>query len=641
MKLNVIRSFFKDPDSTIYLGTEKGLAIILNDKVIPVKGFEKEKYIVYGLTKHQNSLFLSTDEGLVKYNKSQIYKFTTKDGMTEKTVRNCVEDKKGNLWIASADGIYTYSNGKFNNVSKQINLPSKDIYSIAIDSTQNIWVGLTEGLGKIIPLANGTFKTKFYDKDNGFLGGVCSENAIYVDDKNHILVGTQDGLVIFQPEYDRDNTLEPFTKIRRIDLFSQQTDWSQHVDSISSNGLPYNLTLPFDKNYLTFHYIGVTQSTPNKVKYLYKVNGLEGYEDWLPTTKTEIAFDNLPFGEYEFMLKAENGEGVWNKEPLIYKFEITPPFWRTWWFYSIIAAIGLGFVYSYIQIRRAKNHISKQKEMIELKNEALNKANIEIADINKNITDSINYAKRIQNSFLTTKGLLRHILKEHFILFKPKDVVSGDFYWAFEFEDRILVVCADCTGHGIPGAFMSLINISLLNEISHSKNILEPAAILEEIRRIIIQALNPYLQEDGAKDGMDVTLISIFKPTNETDTNIKIHLSGGNNSFYIVPKHNPTEMIEYKVDKQPVGYYVNMKPFTQQEIIANKGDMLYLFTDGFPDQFGGDKGKKFMSKQLKKQLLEMSQNPCKEQKQKLEKLFNDWKGKLEQVDDVTVMGIRL
>ena len=637
-KLNAIRSIYRNYIDQIFLGTEKGLATIKDNKIESVKGFENVKYTIMGITNFQNALWLSTDAGLIKYTGSQILPITVKDGMTEKTVRNCVPDKKGNLWIASSAGIYKFSNGKFTNISKQLSLPSKDIYSIALDSTGNIWVGLSEGLGKITELPDGTYKTKFYDKDNGFLGGVCSENAIYVDDKNHILVGTQDGLVIFQPEFDRDNTLEPFTKIRHLDLFSKETDWSQYTDSMSANGLPYNLMLPYNKNYLTFHYIGVTQSTPNKVKYQYKVKGLEGYENWIATTKTDIAFDNLPFGDYEFILKAENGEGVWNKEPLIFKFEITPPFWRTWWFYSIIAVIVLGFVYSYLQIRRAKNHILKQKEMIEYKNVALNKANTEVAYKNKQITDSINYAKRIQESFLTSEKVLKKSLKDYFILFKPRDIVSGDFYWAFDLPDRTLVVCADCTGHGIPGAFMSLIGISLLNEIAHSKGIIEPATILVELRRIIILALNPDQEESGAKDGMDIMLISIYKK--EENGQVKIHYAGGNNSLCIV-SNETAELIEYKGDKQPVGYYLDMKPFNQKELLVNKGDVLYMYTDGFPDQFGGDRAKKFMTKQLKSILQQNHQLPLSQQHQLLEASFKNWQGRLEQVDDVTVMGIRV
>jgi serine phosphatase RsbU (regulator of sigma subunit) len=325
---------------------------------------------------------------------------------------------------------------------------------------------------------------------------------------------------------------------------------------------------------------------------------------------------------------------------LVFKFKIAPPFWRTWWFYSIILLIVLSGVYSYFKIRTANKKIVKQNQIIEEKNGALQNANIEIAEKNQNITDSINYAKRIQQSFLTSEKILKQTLNDYFILFKPRDIVSGDFYLAFDLPDRTIVVCSDCTGHGIPGAFMSLIGISLLNEIIYSKGILDTDKILEELRTIIIKGLNPDNNEAGGKDGMDISLVSVFK--NITNGHIKIHFSGGNNSVYIVSsKAEGLNMKEYKGDKQPVGYYSNMKAFTQQEIFAEKGDTIYLFTDGYVDQFGGGNGEKFMSKQLKQKLSLISHLPLNEQKKQLDETLIFWQGKLEQVDDVTVIGIKL
>lgn len=187
---------------------------------------------------------------------------------------------------------------------------------------------------------------------------------------------------------------------------------------------------------------------------------------------------------------------------------------------------------------------------------------------------------------------------------------------------------------------MSLIGLSLLNEISHSKNIDEPAKILDELRRIIILGLNPDQLDSGGKDGMDIALISIFKSGNSDE--VKIHYSGANIAMYLIScQNNRTNFKEFKGDKQPVGFYSNMKPFAFQEIIAKKGDIIYMGTDGFADQFGGSKGKKYMSKQLKKRLTAISGLPLKEQGQILEKEFLEWKGNLDQVDDVTIIGIRI
>jgi serine phosphatase RsbU (regulator of sigma subunit) len=211
---------------------------------------------------------------------------------------------------------------------------------------------------------------------------------------------------------------------------------------------------------------------------------------------------------------------------------------------------------------------------------------------------------------------------------------------AFEMHDRTLIVCADSTGHGIPGAFMSLIGISVLNEISRSRTYIETPEILEELRRIIIEALNPDKLETGGKDGMDISLVSIFKkPQNGM---IKMHFSGANNSACLVSaKEEKVKMYEHKGDKQPVGFYSNMKPFTHHEILAKKGDIIYLFTDGYADQFGGPRGRKFMSSRLKQHIVSMFNEPLNEQKKILDNLFTEWQGDLEQIDDVTVIGVKL
>ena len=438
----------------------------------------------------------------------------------------------------------------------------------------------------------------------------------------------------------KKNTSEPITRLKSVDLFSQKkTNWKLFTNSLIQHNLPFKLELNHDRNYLTFNFIGVSLTTPTKVRYRFMLKGLE--KDWQPeTSKTEAVYSNIPPGNYEFLVMASNGEGVWNKSPASFKFLIRPPLWQTWWFYSLIGLIIVIFIFSYIKIKSANNKILKQNKIIATKNDDLKQAYRVIADKNKSITDSITYAKRIQESFLSSENTLNKTLKNYFILYKPRDIVSGDFYWAFDLPDRVIIACADSTGHGIPGAFMSLIGISVLNEISHSKNIIEPALILDELRRIIICALNPEQLDSGGKDGMDIALISVFKNPGAED--VKIHFSGANNAMYIISsQNNITELKEFKSDKQPVGFYSNMKPFTQQEITAKKGDIIYMGTDGFADQFGGEKGKKFMSKQLKKKLTTIHHLPLTEQDKILESEFQAWKGELEQVDDVTVMGIRI
>jgi ligand-binding sensor domain-containing protein/serine phosphatase RsbU (regulator of sigma subunit) len=636
-KMNTILSILVDKNGEVLLGTQAGIAVLKNGVIEPFMGMTLPNTLVNKILQDEKgNYWFCTDEGLFMNDGKTMKHFSEKDGMPTCRVKNIVFTGEKNLWLATSIGVLAYENGKTIKVTDSLGLTTKEAYSIIKDHNGHVWAGMSNGIAKIN--IEGEHKIRYYEADDGFMGQVCQQNCLMIDKDDKLCIGASKGLVMYQQQYDADNVLEPITKIKRVDLFYQATDWSLYTDSVTSGGLPYTLELAYDKNYLTFHFIGVSLTAPGKVSYKFMLKGFD--KDWQYGNKTDMSYTNISPGKYEFILYANNGEGVWNKEPVVFKFTIAPPFWRTWWFYGLIAAIILSGIYSYIRIRAANTQIMKQSMIIDKKNETLQHLNEEIAEKNRDITDSINYARRIQRSFITSDKVMDRLLKEHFILFKPRDIVSGDFYMAFEMHDRTVVVCADSTGHGIPGSFMSLIGISILNEISRSRTYVDTWEILEEIRRIIIEALNPEKVETGGKDGMDISLVSIFKkPENGM---IKIHFSGANNSACLVSaKEGNVKMYEYKGDKQPVGYYSNMKAFTHTEIFAQKGDIIYMFTDGYADQFGGPRGRKFMSSQLKQHIVAMYDKPMNEQKEVLDKLLLDWQGDLEQIDDITVIGIKL
>jgi ligand-binding sensor domain-containing protein/serine phosphatase RsbU (regulator of sigma subunit) len=635
---NAIIDVYIDKAGEIWLGTQAGVARFKNDMIVESTEIPLQKSFIHKVYQDNKGVYwFCSDDGLFRYDGKELKGFSGSRGLTENTrVRNIIQDSKNTYWLATSTGLYKYDGTIFEIVQVGNSETSKEIFSLAIDQNNVLWAGLSNGLASIE--LGEKRKVRLYSSEDGFLGQVCNQNALIIDDQNRPLVGTSNGLVVYQRQYEKDNTAEPITKIKSVDLFFQKVDWKEYADSVSNNNLPINLSLPYDKNYLTFNFIGVSLTTPGKVTYRYKLEGLD--KDWRLSNKTEASYSNLPPGKYRFLCYANNGEGVWNTEPVTFEFEIRPPFWRTWWFYSLVVLIISSGVYSYIKISAANRKILKQNEIIEEKNSALSHANEEIAEKNRNITDSINYAKRIQQSFIPSDKLMAQILPQHFVLFKPRDIVSGDFYQAFELEDRLVVVCADCTGHGIPGAFMSLIGISIIKEISKSSKEITSADILNKLREGILDALNPDRSEQGAKDGMDVTILCIFKKKN--GKTVRLQFSGANNPLiHVTTEEGTKRIVEYKGDKQPAGYYSNMKPFGMTEIEAKEGDGLYLYTDGFADQFGGTTGKKFMSKKLKELIADVSDLSMKEQKEQFNDVFVKWQGSLEQVDDVTLIGIRV
>ncbi len=282
--------------------------------------------------------------------------------------------------------------------------------------------------------------------------------------------------------------------------------------------------------------------------------------------------------------------------------------------------VGILLVISFLVfVYKQLNNTKKQKDIIEEKQ--------------AEITDSINYAKKIQDAMMTSSVYLKETLPKSFILFKPKDVVSGDFYWIYkDQEENIFFTVADCTGHGVPGAFMSMIGTSLLNEIIIEKGLKDTDKILGEMRSQIIKSLHQ--EEDGGqKDGMDISLCKL---------NIKkklVEFSGAHNSLIHISED---KLNNYRGDHQPVGLLLgDKKPFTKHEVKLKKNDMLYIYSDGYQDQFGGEKGKKYMGAKFKKQLLRINKESTDKQLILLEEEFKSWTHNYEQIDDVCVMGVRI
>ena len=295
----------------------------------------------------------------------------------------------------------------------------------------------------------------------------------------------------------------------------------------------------------------------------------------------------------------------------------------------LILLIFGGFTFKrYKESQEQKKIIEEQKEVVETKS--------------KEITDSINYAKRIQDAILPSSSELNKHLKDGFVLYLPKDIVAGDFYWMEVLKDSILLAAADCTGHGVPGAIVSVVCNGALNRAVGEFKLTEPAEILNKVRELVIETFEKSGDDAKVRDGMDISLIKLY---NKTDVGADIEWAGANNPLWIIRStryvNNDYEIIEYKPNKQPIGKHFKQEPFTNHKIEVFKDDRLYLFTDGFADQFGGNKGKKMMYKPFKEFLLSIQHKGMDEQKLELHEYFNGWKGDLEQVDDVCVIGINI
>ncbi len=289
---------------------------------------------------------------------------------------------------------------------------------------------------------------------------------------------------------------------------------------------------------------------------------------------------------------------------------------------AVLLALLLGFIVNRLRLtKRQKLEIENQKEQIDHQHKILEETHQEI-------TDSINYAKRIQTALLPTNDLIRKKFPDSFVLYMPKDVVAGDFYWTYSSGDLALLAAADCTGHGVPGAMVSVVCNNCLNRATKEFGLKTPAEILNKTRDLVIEEFEK--SDEEMKDGMDISLIAV--------DGYKLQFAGANNPLWILRNG---ELIEIKGDKQPIGKHVQMMPFTNHEVELKTNDVLYIFSDGYADQFGGDKGKKMKSSNMKKFILSNGDKHLVDQKESMKSKFIEWMGDFAQLDDVCVIGVKI
>jgi serine phosphatase RsbU (regulator of sigma subunit) len=389
---------------------------------------------------------------------------------------------------------------------------------------------------------------------------------------------------------------------------------------------------------------------------------------------------NLPFGSNVLEIKAESEDDLFQHQPAAYEFMVQAPFYLKWWFYAgiflfLIAAVmmivryrvrtlkkqnilledtvqkrTLAITWQKEQIEAQKDEIEAQMDEIEAQRNQIEIQRDLVVSQNREITASISYAQRIQEAVLPSDAYMTEVMPEHFVLYKPRDMVSGDFYWIRRIKNYLVVVAADCTGHGVPGAFMSMLGISFLNEQVSKSRMDPPGEILNRLRKKVKDTLSQQGKVEEQKDGMDMALAMI--DMEEKD----LEFGGAYNPLYLIRKAAASDdhLMKYfalevdgyrlyhlKGDCQPVGIYSMASDFSTKKIKLLEGDTIYLFSDGFADQVGGPRNKKFMSRNFKKTLLSIHHLSMKEQKKHLDDTLENWRGKNEQVDDILVMGMRM
>ena len=628
---------------------------------------------------YDNDLYVGASEGLVYYeiNTNKIDFLTQTNGLAGNDITALYTSSDGKIWIGSRNkGLTTIEGSTISIVDESFKFTPT---CFAEDSKLNIWIG-TEGQG-IIVVSEGKIVKKYtakdglssgmittlmvdsnddvfigtpnelyvYDKEDkslhsygekeGFIGIDVRPNSTWKTEDNKLWFGTVMGVSLLRPNKLRHRKIAPKVSITRVRVELEDQD------------IYKLLKLDYTQNSILIDYKGISLVNSGKVHYKVKLEGAD--HDWQPITNQSFAnYPSLSPGNYTFKVLAVNSFNIWNENPATFRFIIKPPFWQTIWFYIIVLVILIGGIVAFIRFR--EHQLLQEKAALEQK---VNERTVEIRDKNKllakknkDITDSINYARRIQTAMMPSDWYFNRTIPNSFVYYRPKDIVSGDFYWAVKDGDNVLVCAADCTGHGVPGAFMSMISISALNKIVKEKKNTNPSSILNMLRRDIIADLaQDGIDDSDTKDGLDIALINIDYKNN------KVMYSGAYNSLYIVRKEEVKEsdlemdykysifnnrLIEIKADRMPIGISERLeKDFSTRSFDIKKGDFLVMTTDGYIDQFGGEKGKKLMSRRFKEILINLPTNDPKLAYEIFNEKFLAWRGNFEQIDDVLVIGI--
>lgn len=611
--------------------------------------------------KSGNLWFGSNDNGASKYDGSNFQSFTTAEGFPHNRPAAITEDASGNVWFASiGGGIFSYDGTAYKVYTTKEGIDSNNPYCIQGDNLGNIWIGTNKGLNR---LNTANDKVDKYSFEEGFIGMETNQNANYKDKNGNLWFGTVGGVMKCVPAAFKKNKVPPPISLEKVQLFLRD------VIQIANQELTY------DKNHITFHFTGISYKAPKGVRYQYKLGGFE--DSWSPAVISNFAtYTSLPSGNYNFQVRAINADNIISDKPVEVSFQITPPIWETNWFRAIALLLLVALAYGLHHLRMKKitqdkvklellveertKEVVAQKEEIQSYNDSLVEKNAEVlqqkeeiltqrddilekaeqlsvfykesSNQNKKIGQSIRYAERIQKAMLPSEKAITKFFPESFILYNPKDVVSGDSYWIGEIDDITLIAAIDCTGHGVPGAIMTMAANLALSQIVNAEKLWKPNEILSRLHILIRQTLAQ--AESDIRDGMDLALCAIDQKHKQ------LYFSGAKRPLLVVENG---QLQSLSGDRFSIGGRKTAIEFTEQLLSYNENMLFYLTSDGYQDQFGSLEKRKIGRKRFYKLLKSIAHLPLPEQKIRLQEFIDKWQsaGNEKQIDDQVIVCFRL
>ena len=605
---------------------------------------------------NEDTVWIATFNGLyaLKSNGEFIIHFSTKNGLRHNVINAITLDNKHNIWIGtkssvlsvlnglhiseiklppniqlinvthiqqstdssiwlatSGDGIFHITNSSIENISTDKGLLSSYCYALIPIRDESVWVSHKGGLSKLNLTTN---RVETFGRESGVGVDFNVHTATKNSSDTEIWFGSKSGII----KYDRTKDSPPFQ--------APMVDFYMLTINNEEKTITDEIKLPYNSYRVRFDFRGINVAHPEKIKYSYM---LEGYEDeWHEYDNTGYAiYSKIEEGTYQFRVISYSGD-VFLESVAPFVIKVKKPIWKEWWFYTFLF-ITICSVFVGIILLMKKRHIEIQK-ILEVKIEQATK---ELEEHNKHLTASISYAKNIQDAHFPDHALLKQHLKEYFIFNKPKDIVGGDFYWFDTYSDKLVIAVGDCTGHGVPGGFMTMLAINQLNAIVNERGVTKPSEILNQLHQSIIKSLNAKEKKHTVTDGMDIGICTISLTDNT------LQFAGAKRPLLLI-RNNNIEIV--KGTRKTIGDTDSTPEYEGYTTQYNTNDTFYLFSDGYPDQFGGALRKKFSSQRMYNLITQNQHYSLDQQKIILKNEFQEWSKNFDfQIDDVLVCGFKL
>lgn len=614
----------EDYGGTVYVATDYGVFFLEGSDVAQHASIETglSANSVKSLFKDKkNRIWLASTTSDIPYiEKNNIRYHPEIFENSQVTIMSFAEDKFGNIWAATDGyGVWCITAATPVHFSRSSGLSSDYCYSLLCDAKNQLWVSHRASISRI-QLSN--HHTNIY-QPNRDTEQIFNENTIIEAFGENILFGTSTGILKYDTNRDIRNVHEPILNIIKLNI----SDSNYVVKDV--------IELDYGNYKIDFLFKGISLSNPTGVKYQFFLEGFE--TEWIEPTEINWArYNNLGPGEYTFKVKCYNSDGFGGVTIRRVHIIIKRAFWQAWWFYFLsffLILIAIKIIIDRRERILLGNQLKLQKALDDRTKEVLQQKAL-LEEKNKDVTDSILYAKNIQNAMLPPKGSLNKFFRDAYVYYKPRDIVSGDFYIVEKFGSKIIVAVADCTGHGVPGAFMSLIGSTLIKDAARMRDVNTPLELLTVLDAELNQILHKKLDQHGIPDGMDISVIDFDINTFE------LRFASANRPMFIYTKD---QILEVRGDRKSIGDVIDKRNeiFTMQSFQLDPGDVIYMFSDGITDQFGGPNSKKLKRAGLAAHLNENKHLPLTQQRLNMKRFINEWKGRNDQLDDMLMIAFQV